>query len=416
VTPIVEVGMGAQGNAGPVATWDQTTWDSTLAGWSATDPIWEALDPCRVVSVQTTRGRDRWLDKFDAGTATVTIDDRDGAYSWDDETEVAALGLRPGRPLRVSAQDNTTGILWPVFSGFIESVTDTFAPDSAPAVQVNAQDALAQFSRIQLPADDAMPGDGELSGARVNRLLNLAAWPNAYRDVAAGLVNLQATDYSDNLGDQLGLTADSEGGAFYTTKDGTVRFRDRYWLRDSDEAKNVQATIGGADQDLCAASYVQQRDGADIVNDVQFTRVGGTLQRVQDTRSQSLFRRRAVQRTDYLCMADTDVLRLANRQLQSRAPGRPRIPSVDLVPLHAAEFDFVLRVEFGWRLEIHYDAGEGEFWPGTAWTATVLVQGIAHRIDTSGWTTTLRVDDANAFPATGWDHASWDVDVWAESL
>jgi hypothetical protein len=418
--PIVELGMGSQGNAGPVATWDHAHWDRPdMGGWSASEPLWEEVDTCSVESITTQRGRDRALDRFEAGTCAVTVDDREGALTWGDDIDTADLQLRPGRPLRVRAQEVATGMIYDVFSGFVESITDTFGPDLAPQVVINAQDALAQFARVQLPADPSIPppGDGELSGARINRLLNLAVWPTSQRKVDTGYVAMQGTDYSEPIADQLGITAESEGGAFYATKGGNARFRDRYWLRDSPESANVQATIGAEPGDLCAASYEVTRDGADIVNDVQYTRVTGVEQRAQDARSISLFRRRSTQRQDFLCETDTDVMRLANRLLQSRSAGRPRIPSVELAPLDAPEFDFVLRVEFGWRLLVRYDAGTAHFWPGTSWNATVLVQGIAHKIDPTGWTTTLRVDDASAWPAEGWDHNSgWDVTTWAVAL
>jgi hypothetical protein len=417
VTPILELGQGTQHNAGPVATWDHSLWDRLdTGGWSAASPLWVELDPCSIRSIATVRGRNRWLDKFDAGTISVTVDDRAGQFSWVDQPS-SNLPVRTGMPIRLSALENASGLIFPVFTGFVESVSDSYAPDLSPQITINGQDALAQFARIQLPADASTPGDGELSGARIARLLNLAEWPSSQSNLDAGEVPIQATDYSDPIYDQLELTADSEGGAFYAARDGTARFRDRYWLRDSTEAKNVQATIGGPDQDVCAASYETTRDGADIVNDVQLTRVGGVMQRVVDMASIGLFRRRAMSRTDYLCSNDADVVRLANRQLVGRSAGRPRIPSVDIAPLDGDEFHFALTVEFGWRLEIVYDAGTEHFYPGTPWSTDVIVQGISHKIDTTGWTTTLRVDDASAFPQEGWDHGGgWDVQEWAEAL
>jgi hypothetical protein len=420
--PVVEIGVGTTDAAldNPVGLWDDALWDSAGTGaWAGIEPDWVTVEPCSLLDIETSRGRSRWTEPFDAGSASITVDTRLSALEWGDQVVPSQLTIRPGRQLRITALHQASGITYPIFRGWIESIVETFQPDASPTVVVNAQDALAQISHVTLPSLIAPVGDGELSGARINRILDNAEWPTMWRNTDAGLAPMQGTYFaSGTLLDEAKLTSDSEGGGFYADPDGIVRFRDRNWLRDAPEAKTVQGIIGAGSGEYCAAEYVPARDGADVVNDVQVNEQGGDLQRLTDSASIANYRRRVFQKTDYICTNPSDVTRLGQRMLSSRKTARARIPSVSLTPVDSDTFAFVLGVRFGYRLEIKYEPGTAAMYDtGEPWTETVLVQGIAHHITTTDWTCDLTVDDASAFPQEGWDHnAGWDVSLWAEAV
>lgn len=409
----VELGIGTTVNANVIGRWDRAHWDRPLTGtWSGLEPSWVAVDPCNLLDASVTRGRDRWLDRFGASSAAMTIQDPDGALSWDAAETDDLLAVRPGRELRLRARHVATGVDYPIWRGWVETIDDTFAPASVPVAKFTAQDGYAQLAHIDLP-EQAPVGAGETSDARINRLLDLAAWPVEWRDVNAGRITVQATNLARPIADDLGITADSEGGAVFADRDGRIAFRNRDWFRTDPRATTVQATIGGDGQDVCAASYETTRSAGDIVNDVQLARAGGTMQRYVDPGSVATYRQRSYTRSDYICEDDTQIGLLARRILNARASGQVRIPKLTVVPTDdPAEWAFVLAVDYGWRLEVHYPAADG-----TDWIRTVIVQGVAHKITPDRWELELRVDDAAATEADTWDGADgWDRALWSEAL
>jgi hypothetical protein len=409
----VELGVGTQTSHGTLGLWDQAAWDNSMSGtWSGIEPSWLPVDPCRLLDVSTTRGRDRWIDRFGASSASFSLQDPDGRLSWDSQDDDDMLVVRPGREVRVTARLVSSGETFPVWRGWVETIEDEFVPGQVPAAKFTAQDSYASLAHINFLEQDPV-GAGETSNARIHRLLDLAEWPAAWRDVDAGRTTVQGTNLARAVADDLGITADSEGGAVYADMDGRIAFRNRDWLRTNPASTSLQATVGGADQDVCAASFETTRNADDIVNDVQVARATGTVQQFLDPASISTYRRRTYQRTDYVCDNDDQVAVLGRRILGARATGQVRIPKVTITPTDSpADWRFVLTVDYGWRLEVHYPTTDG-----TDWTRTVLVQGITHNITPAGWTTELRVDDLPPGMESGadwWDGPrGWDEAVWS---
>lgn len=408
----VDLGVGGEGGTKPRAVWNSSHWDAPTANWAGTEPAWVTVSQCRLIDVSIDRGRARSFDRFGASSASFTFDDPDGALSWDSSTDEDTLDVRAGRPIRVrgrSVPHGTEVVLW---NGFVESIEDAFAPWSRPAAKITAQDALAQIAHVDLP-EVAPVGGGERSDQRVARLLDLAEWPNEWRDLDVGRVTVQATNLARNLVDDLGITADSEGGALFATRDGDIAFRNRDWLRTRPEAATVQATIGDDDDDVCAASYALVRTGADIVNDVQLARAGGTMRRFVDEASVAYYRRRTFQRSDYVCETDAQVDLLGGRIIAARGSGQVRITKLSIACVDVATFDFALAVDYGWRLVVSWEPDPVS--PNAPpWSREVHVQGVSHRIGVDGWTLDLRVDDAFASAADTWNGPNgWDVATWA---
>ena len=79
----VELGLSSGTNWGPVALWDVARWDkASSGGWSGIEPDWLPVDPCNLIDVSVTRGRDRWIERYGASTASVEVDDADGRLTW----------------------------------------------------------------------------------------------------------------------------------------------------------------------------------------------------------------------------------------------------------------------------------------------------------------------------------------------
>ncbi|HEY7009082.1 MAG TPA: hypothetical protein VH395_09090 [Jatrophihabitantaceae bacterium] len=418
----LELGIGRANSAGTVVgAWDRSHWDrANDAHWSGLEPTWIAVDPCRIVDLSIARGRERWIDRYGASSLTATLEDPDGWLSWSTDND-DVVDTRIGRPARVTARIVETGDVIPMWRGWIEGLDDTFAPNEVPSVKLTCQDGYAQVAHVDQPEQDPV-GEGERSDERVARLLALADWPPQWQALEQGRITVQATNLARQLADDLGVTADSEGGALYSDRDDTFVFRNRDWLRTDPRATNVQAIIGGPDRDFCATVYETTRSGQDIVNDVQFARAGGNMRRFVDTASVSMYRRRTYQRTDFVCETDAQVDVLAGRVLNARSRGQIRVPTIGLAPYDdPAEWRFVCEVDYGWMLQVNYDPqtvvrGAHPVALDTGWSRTVQVQGMEYRISPGGWNVTLRVDDAAVSAGDTWDGIrGWDRALWAEA-
>lgn len=413
----VELGIGATTDTGTVGRWDTAHWDDVDSGaWSGLEPVWVPLDQCDLLDVSIDRGRDRWLDRFGASSAGFTAEDRAGLLSWDAGADPATMPVRPGIGVRIRALSLHSGIDFPLWRGFLESVSDTFSPNAIPAAKLTCQDAIAQLSHIS-PPEVTPVGGGESSDERITRLLDAAGWPLDWRDLQGGTITVVETNLSGNVADSMGLTADSEGGAVFADRDGKVAFRNRDWLRVADYATTIQASIGGEARDVCGAQYELTRTGGDVVNDIQLTRVGGTMQRYTDPTSIGLYRQRTFSRNDYICEDDDQIDVLGNRMLAARATGQARIPKLTIQATDdLPTWEFILGVDYGWRIAVHYDPITDPIMGGTTgWTREMYVQGVSHRISPAGWTCELKVDDAEFRDADTWDgEHGWDVARWTE--
>jgi hypothetical protein len=401
----IELGVG-DSNAPTVDTlWGAARWSAATSHWSGLEPSW--LDVTgRMLEANVQRGRRNWTDRIGMSSAVVAADNADGWLTWNSAT-LGTQDVRPGRPLRLWARIVADGAHRDLWRGFVEGIDDAYDPGQRPKASVRAQDALAQVAHVDLPEQSPL-GAGERTDVRVGRVLDNADWPASWRMLEQGQVTVQATNLARNLADELGITADSEGGAAYAGTDGRVYFRNRDWLRVAPYATTVQATIGPAGA-VCASEHTVVRDAADIRNDVQLARAGGTMQRYVDADSVALYRRRTYQRGDLICETDPQVQLLAQRIVGSRSKSTVRLTDVTVPVVDAASAGFVASVDYGWRLVVQWeDASE-------SWSREVHVMGVNHHIRPTGWTCTLAVDDAVAQPTQPWGAGRWGSAKWTEA-
>jgi hypothetical protein len=146
-------------------------------------------------------------------------------------------------------------------------------------------------ARIAQHADAVLTGfAGELSGTRVNRLLDYAGWPAALRDVDPGVSTLAKQTLKTTALSALHQVEDSEAGALFMAADGPVRFRDRYAPLTQAVHTTVQATFG--DNFLSDPSELPYSpdltlgyDEQQVRNSIEVNRVGGVVQPARDEAS-----------------------------------------------------------------------------------------------------------------------------------
>jgi hypothetical protein len=174
----------------------------------------------RVRSVQISRGKNRDLDRFNAGGLTVTFNNQDRAFDPLFAASPFAGNIVPRRDVRVLA-DGT--------AAYVGKVTDWnlgYDPSGQSLAELQASDALTFLAQQVLTPGTAVV---QASGARVNAVLNMPTvkWPVGDRDIDTGASILGDDVFEGNVLTYLQKVELSEGGLFFIDKAGRVAFRDR---------------------------------------------------------------------------------------------------------------------------------------------------------------------------------------------
>jgi len=373
------------------------TLDDPLKGKVGTGQLANVDDSVNVsdiaLTVSVRRGRNRILDKFEAGTATVVLQDETGAFNTANTSSPYYGKLIPLRKIRIYSEYN--GVRYPLFYGFIQSYTTHFAigADDVNSVTLQCVDGFRLLNNVYF---NTVPGaaTGDLSGARVNQLLDLAAWPTASRIVDAGTSTLQNDPgtANRNLLDAIQLVADkSEFGNFYIDADGEAVFLSRATLETRTSQTPTTFKDDGTAIDYQGIEVLH--DDVLILNDVKVNRLGGAVQEVQDTDSQAVYFTHTGIRQDILVQTDTEALDQAKMLLTMRKDASVRISSLTLNIFDATPASSA-RVIAGLALDIFDVISVTKTMSGnTTLTKTLLVQGVQYDITKRSFVTKLLTNE-----------------------
>jgi hypothetical protein len=232
----------------------------------------------RINRIETNRGRTALSDLFQTGSMTLRIVDQNGDFNPQNPASPYFTFLTPMKKVQITATYNN--VTYPIFSGFITSYVTTYPDDSGfdelAITTIQAVDAfrLAQLAQISTVAGTSA---GQLSGARINDILDEIDWPQSMRDIDTGLTTLQADPGTNRTALQaLTIASESEYGALYVDAAGSFVFQDR--------AVTVASIAGTPTIFADDGTGIDYFDAAWIINDVlifnkaTITRVGGTAQ------------------------------------------------------------------------------------------------------------------------------------------
>jgi hypothetical protein len=286
-----------------------------------------------------------------------------------------------------------------LFTGFADgwATPDTNWGPHYAETTLSATDGFKILAGITLAATDPT-GGGELSGSRADRILNDAGWYTDHRHTDAGNTSVQATTYGDTPLNLLQLTTDTELGELYIDGAGNVVFRQRLATVSDPRSITPQAVFGDANDgiQLPYTAVGRADDDTTLANDIQITRVGGTLQEATDPASIARFLfPRSYSRTDLLLLSDTEAASYAQWVLQVSTAGENRFDTITLSPLRDPRlWPQVLGREIGDLITVIRTA------PGIATiTKNVFIRGITHTIDAAShtWETAWDLQDASRY-------------------
>jgi hypothetical protein len=292
----------------------------------------------QVDGINTRRGRNAEADQFQTGTCTMRIVDQTGDFNPQNTASPYFGLLDPMRKLQITATFN--GVTYPIFSGFItgyQTITPQESNDNVTYTTITAVDAfrLAQNAQISTVSGTSA---GQLSGARINNLLNAISWPNSMRDIDAGQTTVQADPGTARTALAACQTiSTSEYGSFYVDASGSFVFQDRALTSSSIAATPTVFTDDGS-------AGLLYFDAAWVLNDVliynqaNITRSGGSTQVAQNAASIAKYFLHSYTQTDLLMQTDAVALNYAQAYVASRAETSVRCDSI-VLDLYTPNYD-----------------------------------------------------------------------------
>jgi len=344
------------------------------------------VDVSNVVdNIQTIRGRNPQADQFQTGTLTLRIVDQNGDFNPQNPNSPYFGLLDPMRKVAISATYGAN--TYPIFSGFITSYTTTTPRNANDVVYttITAVDAfrLAQNAQISTVAGAAA---GDLSGTRINQILDEIGWPVSMRDVDAGLTTLQNDPGTarTSLAAMQTVTL-SEYGALYVDATGSFVFQDR-----NVTAASIGSTPTVFNDNGTNISYfnaVWRLDDTLVYNAASITRTGGTTQLAIDQTSIDRYFTHSYNQQNLLMQTDAEALDYAQAYVASRKDTSIRCDAITL-DLYTENYNagIIAALDLDFFDPITITTNQ----PGlSTLTKTLQIFGVAMTITPNSWKTTF---------------------------
>lgn len=342
----------------------------------AGDILEDVTDDVRSVSVR--RGRSRELERYQAGAATVTLDNKDRKYDPAAGTAVTPYGasMRPRKAVQITTAGQA------VFAGVVDDWDLDYSLNGDHVASVKLTDGFVFLANQEI---EPHTSTAQTTGERIEAILDRAeiAWPPAKRAIDQGVATLQA--------DAIGGTADpkpvnaltylqkvdeAEQGALFIGASGSLTFRDRSSLQVLTDVLFADDGTGIPFTNI-AASYGAE----ELRNRVTVSRLNGGTATAEDTQSITDYGAIDYEIRDSLLSSDTQAQALADRIVDRYAEPLLRVDGIEVVlnALPAAQVTEVLSLDLGALVRVLYTpSGIGD-----AIDQFVTLDAIEHSIDST---------------------------------
>ena len=337
--------------------------------------------------VSIRRGRNRVLNSFEAGTASVVLEDENGDYNPQNVSGPYYGKLLPLRKIRIWADyDDGSGVdRYYLYSGYITSFDNTFrlGNDEVSTVTFQCVDAFRLLQNVNITTV-AGSSAGQTTGARIENLLDLASFPVSQRLIDVGDTLVQADPGTNRtLLGACQTIEQSELGGFFIDDEGNAVFLSRTTV--SEKADETPLLFNDDGTNISYQSIDFAYDDTQIFNDITVTRLGGVAQNVQSTSSIETFFIHSGSRSDLLMQTDAEALDQASMLLNARENALLRIDSIGLNLMDSTASN---RIVAGLESDLFTlinvtKTGQAS----STFTLELFVQGIQHDITPNTWTT-----------------------------
>jgi hypothetical protein len=237
----------------------------------------------QVDKLSTKRGRDAQADQFQTGQLSLRIVDQNGDFNPQNTTSPYYGYLDPMRKIQITATWNS--VTYPIFSGFITGYSTTTPKFTGDIVYttITAVDAFRLAQNAQISTVTGATA-GQLSGARIGKILDAISWPATMRDIDAGQTTMQVDPGTARTALEAMQTVElSEYGSLYVDASGNFVFQDRLFTTNSVNQTPVVFKDDGTAIGYFNAVWVL--NDVLIYNSAQITRTGGTTQTASNAAS-----------------------------------------------------------------------------------------------------------------------------------
>ncbi len=179
-------------------------------------PIWIDITD-NVFSVSVGRGKNRELDRYSAGRASVSLNNEDRTFDPLNMDSPYVGNIIPRRSIRITTNGYTQ------FTGVIDDWNLDYDLSGKSNAVIQASDAFALLAQQTLTAGTATT---QLTGERINAVLSqpTVAWPLTQRAIDDGTNQVGADVFEGNVLEYLQKVEASEQGQLFMSRDGYVRF------------------------------------------------------------------------------------------------------------------------------------------------------------------------------------------------
>lgn len=333
-----------------------------------------------VRAINISRGRSRVIDRTQAGGASIVLDNRARLFDPTAGTAVSpyANSIVPRKNVTITHLDQ------PIFTGLVDDWNIDFEVSGDSTTTAICADGFLQLGQVTM---GTATRTAQASGARVEAVLNEAAWPTSSRDIDAGVASLQADTpaANTNVVDYIQTVTDTEFGAFYMSRAGLATFQDR------NTVQNFTSTtlLGGTGIPISGLSIDYGSES--LANEITLTRLNGGTASAVGTASQTAYGISELSKTGLLFSTDGQLSDLASYLLSQYKDPKLRISEVTVLMdgLSEAQRGTVAALDVTSPLTVTVSPSVG-----SAITQFAVVDRIAHSITPGRHVVTLSMSQA----------------------
>jgi hypothetical protein len=335
--------------------------------------------------IETKRGRNALIDQFQTGTLTLRIVDQNGDFNPQNPSSPYFTLLTPMKKVQITATYNT--VTYPIFSGFITSYVTTYPREAEDVAYttIQAVDAFRLAFNAQISTVTGATA-GDLSGTRINQILDEIDWPATMRDVDAGLTTLQADPGTNRTALQAMTTvSESEYGALYVDESGSFVFQDRAVTAGSIGATPTVFNDNGTGIPYADAQWIL--NDVLIFNKATITRAGGSPQVALSQASIDKYFLHSYFLDNLLMQSDAVALDYAQAYVASRQETSIRVDNITLdlyTPNYNSGVIAALNLDFFDPITVTTTQPGG-----STISKTLQIFGVAMNITPNSWRTTF---------------------------
>jgi hypothetical protein len=342
----------------------------------------------QVSAISTKRGRSAESDQFQTGTMTLKIVDTNGDFNSQNVNSPYYGLLSPMRKVQITATYGA--VTYPIFSGYITSYNTT-TPQYTGDVSFTTITAVDAFRLAQNAQVSTISGTnaGQLSGARINNILDTISWPSSQRQIDAGQTTLQADPGTARTSLAAMQTVEiSEYGSLYVDRDNNFVFKDRNTATTSVNQSAVSFADNGTG--IAYNNAVWIFNDVLIYNKADVTMAGGVTQNATDAASVAKYFLHSYNQQNLLMQTDAVALDYARAYVSSRAETTVRCDAITL-DLYTENYSagIIAALDLDFFDPVTITTTQPAATGTSTLTKTLQVFGVAMDIKLNNWKVTL---------------------------